>query len=301
MKRMRKPGHALLAGALLAAVAASAQAFDLEFAVDGELTGTYDNNVSRAERERDIIRDSSVLASAGAVVLTEPTFGTAFNARGFVEAERWQEVTPLDRDTVGGQLTGRWQPVPGYRAPVLELVLTAHSDNYEVDQRDSLIYSAQLFATQRANDRIVLAYGVEAVERRSDGTVFDTTHGRVFLSADFELAPKWSAYSAFSHLRGDTFSSAQREFCNGEPANDIFGLIGASEAFETDEAFNEVYCGEWIAYRVKAMANTLTLGLNHGFSHSLSADISVQGAQVMANGDNDYERVLVRAGLLARF
>lgn len=301
MKRVRKQGRALVAGMLLATAASSAQALDIEFAVDGELTGTHDSNVSRAERERDIIQDSSVLARAGVVLLTEPTFGTAINARAFAEAERWLDVDPLDRTTVGGQFTGRWQPVSGYRAPVLELVLTGQSDDYEVDQRDSLVYSAQIFATQRANDRILLAYGLEAVERRSDGTAFDTTHGRVFLNADFELAPHWSAYSAFSHVRGDTFSSAQREFCNGAPANDIFGLINASEAFEADAAFNDVYCGDWIVYRVKSMANTVTLGLNHGFSHSLSADFSVQGVQVMADGDNDYERVLVRAGLLARF
>ncbi|MDF2446097.1 MAG: hypothetical protein K0S46_1333 [Moraxellaceae bacterium] len=297
MKLWNQQGR--LAAALL--VLATADAHAIEWFVDGELTATQDSNVSRAERERDIIADESVLAAAGVVLAAEPTFSTSLSLRGFAEAEAFNETDTLNRTTTGGQLTGRWQPTSGYRAPLLQAVFTGQVDDYDVTQRDSLVYSAQLFASQRANDRIMLSYGVEAVERRSDGTVFDTTHGRAFISADFELDPKWNAYSSFSHLRGDTFSSAQFSFCNGAVANDIFGLINASEALESDVAFNEVYCGSWITYRIKAVTNALTVGLNHGFNHSLSADISVQGVQVMGKGDNDYDRVLVRAGLLARF
>lgn len=299
MKLRTQQGLGRLAAALLAFAAVEARA--VEWFVDGELTATQDSNVSRAERERDIISDESVLASAGFVLAVEPTFSSSLSLRGFAEAEAFNETDTLDRGTGGGQLIGRWQPTSGYRAPVLQMVLTGQVDDYEVKQRDSFVYSAQLFATQRANDRILVTYGIEGVERRSDGTVFDTTHGRAFVSADFELDAKWSAYTAFSHLRGDTFSSAQFSFCNGVDANDIFGLIGASEALETDEAFSETYCGLWKAYRLKAVTNSLTVGLNHGFNHSLSADLSVQGVQVMGKGDNDYDRVLVRAGLLARF
>jgi hypothetical protein len=299
MRGCANKGRRGLAAIVLALAAADAAAVD--WFVDGEATLTSDDNVSRAERERDVLADKSMLVAAGANLRTEPSFNTALNARAFAEAEKWRDIDMLDRTTTGGQLIGRWQPVQGFRAPVLQLMLTGQLDDYEVEQRDSLVYSAQASATQHLNDRILLTYGVEAVERRSDGTVFDTTHGRAFVSADFELTPKWSAYTAYSHLRGDTFSSAQFNFCNGAPANDIFGLIGASEAFESDEAFNEDFCGSWIAYRLKAVTNAYTVGLNHGFSHHLSLDISAQKVMVYGTGDNDYERVLLRAGLLARF
>lgn len=286
---------------LFVLAAAPAAAEEMEWVLDGELTTSHDSNISRAERERDIIADNSAVASLGLVLRTEPSFQTALSLRLFAEGEAWQDTDTLDRSTGGGQLLLRWAPLQGYRAPVFGLNLTGQVDDYAVRQRDSLIYAMQLFASQRANDRIHLSWGLEVTERRSDGTVFDTTQGRVFLSADFELDRHWSAYSTYSHLRGDTFSSAQLSFCNGASATDIFGLISASEALEADTAFNDAYCGSWIAYRLKAQTHALTLGLNRGFGHSLSADVAVQGVQVNGQGDNDYQRVIVRAGLLARF
>ncbi|MCC2638781.1 MAG: hypothetical protein K0Q68_2500 [Moraxellaceae bacterium] len=288
-------------GALLALAAGTAAAEESRWVIDSELTATHDSNVSRAERERDTLNDHNLLAGAGLSAAFEPSFGTALNLRAFLEGEAWSEIDTLNRATAGGQVTGRWAPGQGYRAPVLQLTLTLQTDNYEVRQRDSSVYAAQFSATQRANDRVRVSYGLEATERRSEGTVFDGTQGRVFINGDFEIDPRWSAYTGYSHVRGDTFSSAQLSFCNGAPAADIFGLISASEALESDEAFNETFCGSWIAYRLKAQTHVLTLGLNRAFGHHLSADFSVQGVQVNGQGDNDYQRVLVRAGLLARF
>lgn len=300
MKRMKRTGRRA-AGIAALLVLAAGNAGAAEWGIDSEATATHDSNVSRAERERDILSDQSLLAAAGLSALFEPSFSTALNVRAFVEGEAWREIDTLNRATAGAQVSGRWAPAQGYRAPLLQLMLTLQADDYDVRQRDSLVYAAQLSAAQRVNDRIRISYGLEATERRSEGTVFDGTQGRVFVNGDFELDRHWSAYTGYSHLRGDTFSSAQLSFCNGAPAVDIFGLISASEALESDKAFNETFCGSWIAYRLKAQTHVLTLGLNHAFGHHLSADFSVQGVQVNGQGDNDYQRVLVRAGLLARF
>lgn len=296
------PGMRTVAlGALLALAATPVLAEEERWVLDGELTATHDSNVGRAERERDIVADQSVLANVGLVLLTEPTFSTAVNFRAFVEGEAWVSMEMLDRGSAGGQVTGRWAPLQGYRAPVFQLVLTGQVDDYGVRQRDSRVYTAQLSASQRLNDRIRVSYGLEGSKRISAGTVFDTSQGRVFVTADVDIDRNWNAYTAYSYLQGDTFSTAQVAFCNGVPANDIFGLISASSALEPDTAFNDSFCGSWLTYRLKAQTHALTLGVNRGFGHHLSADVSVQGVQVLGQGDNDYQRVLVRAGLLARF
>lgn len=269
--------------------------------VDGEATVTVDNNVSRAERERDILNDENLLANLAVVYRAQPTLKTALNLRGFIEGEAWRDIASLNRSTAGGQVMGRWQPVIGYTAPVYQLNATAQLDDYKTDQRDSMVYTVQALASQRINDSTLLAYGVEWVDRQSDGTVFDTSNTRLFINADFALNKDVSAYAAYSYLRGDTFSSAQISFCNGAVANDIFPLIQASDALETDAAFNKDFCGSWVAYRLPSHTNALTLGLNKAFSHRLSADFSVQGIDVNARGNNDYQRTLVRFGLLARF
>lgn len=286
-------------GILLALVlTANARA---EWVMDGEATVTHDNNVSRAERERDILQDESLLANLAVIYLTEPSFKTALNLRGFVEGEAWRDISSLNRATVGGQVMGRWQPVVSFTAPVYQLNLTAQLDEYGVVQRDSVVYTAQAFASQRINDRTTLSYGIEGVQRRSDGTVFDTTNTRLFINADFALTNELSAYGAYSYLHGDTFSSAQISFCNGAVANDVFGLISASDALEPDQAFNKDFCGSWVAYRLPSHTHALTVGVNQAFSHQLSADLSVQGIEVEARGNNNYQRMLVRFGLLARF
>lgn len=288
----------LLCGGALTVIAASAQA---GFVIDGEATAVYDSNVSRAERDRDILQDESLLGSASLSWRTQPGNTTALSLRGFLEGEAYNEITTLGRVTAGGQAVLRWQPVLGFMEPVYQFSATAQLDDYNVDQRDSLVYTVQAFASQRVNDRIMASYGVEGVLRRSEGTVFDTSNGRAFLSLDFMLSKTWSAYGAYSFLYGDTFSAAQVAFCNGVPAGDIFPLIQASEAIEKDDAFNSKFCGTWVAYRLDATTNSLTLGVNKAFSHSLSADVSVQGVDVHAEGNNNYQRMLVRAGLLARF
>ncbi len=297
MKGMR----ACALGGLLALAVTPAQAEEERWVLDGEFTATHDSNVSRAERERDTVADQSLLGSIGLVLLTEPTFNSAVNLRAFVEGEGWATLDALNRASAGGQATARWAPLQGYRAPLFQLVLTGQLDDYGVRQRDSRVFTAQMSVSQRLTDRLRLSYGLEGMQRHSDGTVFDTVQGRAFVNADLAIGHRWSAYSAYSHLRGDTFSTAQVSFCNGLPANDIFGLISASEALEPDLAFNESFCGSWLAYRLKAQTHALTLGVNRGFGHHLSADVSVQGVQVYGQGDNDYQRVLVRAGLLARF
>jgi hypothetical protein len=272
-----------------------------DWVVDGELTAAADDNVSRAERERDILADQSLLANLSLAWRMQSGNTTGISLRGFVEGEAYADISTLNRNTAGSQAVLRWRPVLGFMQPVYQFSLTGQLDNYDTDQRDSLVYNAQLSVSQHVNDRIILAYGLEGVKRESDGTVFDTTHGRLFLNLDFELSQEWAAYASYSHLRGDTFSSAQLSFCNGVVANDIFGLIQASSAIEADQAFNGKFCGVWGAYRLKADTDALTLGLNKAFSHKVSADISVQGIDVRAEGNNDYRRMIVRAGLLTRF
>lgn len=287
--------------ALLLAALSLAGVTQAGWVIDGELTGVYDDNLSRAERTRDVVRDQSALGGISLGWRAQPSNSSALNLRGFLEGEAYDRVSSLDRATAGAQATLRWQPVVGFMEPVYQFGLTAQADNYQVRQRDSAVFTAQAFASRRINDRIMAAYGFEGVQRKSNGTVFDTTHSRAFLNMDFELTKDVAAYGSYSYLRGDTFSSAQLSFCNGAVATDIFGLISASSALESDEALNQKLCGSWVAYRLPATTHALTLGVNKSFGHKLSLDVSVQEVLVHAKGGNDYQRMLVRAGLLTRF
>lgn len=294
-------GRMALCGLLLGVSSLALAGEDSLLVMDGELTYVADSNVSRADRERDRLEDQSILAAVGAALRFSPGFMSAVNLRAFAEAEKYETIRALDRTTAGGQVIFRGQTRLGYTAPVYQLSLTAQSDNYDTDQRDSMVYSAQAFVQRRLTDDITASAGVEAQQRKSDGTVFDTEQARLFVNVDYAMTDTLSLYGAYSFVHGDTFSSAQLVFCNGVPANDIFGLVAASDALEPDAAFNKEFCGSWLAYRLRADTHSLVLGLNRGFGHNFSADLSVQQVSVLGNGDNDYTRTLLRAGILARF
>lgn len=291
--------HAVLILSLLAGSAGAAE--DAAWFFDGEVTVIADDNVSRADRTRDIVEDESVLANVAVAWNKTPRINMATTLRGFVETEVFDTVDTLNRSSVGAQVMLRWQPHRGYTAPIYQLSLASQLDDYDVDQRDSTVYTVQAFASRRVTDRIMASYGLEGMVRDSDGTVFDLRQARLFLNGDYRLGEHWSAYGTYSFLKGDTFSTAQFSFCNGVPANDIYGLVAYSEAVESDEAFNRTFCGSWLAYRLEADTHSLTLGLNRGLGHRFSIDVSAQQVRVEAEGDNYYRRTLLRAGLLARF
>lgn len=269
--------------------------------IDGEVSLIADDNVSRADRTRDIVEDESALVNVALAWHRKLRPNLATTLRGFVETEQFDTVDTLNRASAGAQFMLRWQPHRGYTATIYQVSLASQLDDYDVDQRDSTVYTVQTFATRRLSDRITASLGLEGMVRDSDGTVFDQRQARLFLNGDYRLGENWSAYGTYSFIKGDTFSSAQFSFCNGALANDIYPLVAYSEAVESDEAFNRSFCGNWLAYRLEADTQSLTLGLNRALGHRYSLDLSAQQVRVEAEGDNYYRRTLLRAGLLARF
>ena len=146
-----------------------------------------------------------------------------------------------------------------------------------------------------------MSVGGEYRNADSRSMVFDLEDSRLFWNVDYLLMQKYALYFTYSHLRGDVFSSAQRVFCNGAFATDILPLINAATAIEGDDAYNETFCGGWIAYRLDGTTNTYVGGVNMPFGKSMSLDFSFMHVNVEADLDNHYERNLVRASLLKRF
>ena len=155
--------------------------------------------------------------------------------------------------------------------------------------------------TRRFTDEIRGSAGIEGSTQQSRGVVFDMSQERLFFNGDLELTPAWAAYGTYSLIGGDTVSSAQQQFCNGTLASDTYNIIAAAKAIEPDVALNNATCGSWLAYRMKAITHSFVFGVNRGFGHNMSFDLSAQHVMVYADGGNDYRRTIVRAGILARF
>lgn len=225
----------------------------------------------------------------------------ATSVEAYAEGEAHDHVDMLDRRGLGLRAGLQWQTRLGYTAPLYSLSLAVQDDDYDDDARDSSLYVLQAFANRRFTDQLSGTAGVEGTLRDSAGTVFDTGQGRLFLSGDWAFSDAWALYATWSLIEGDTFSSAQRSFCNGALAPDIYPLLAAAEAVEPDRAFDDATCGSWLAYRLEASTQTVAAGLNRRIGHAASLDLSALYADIAGDGGIDYDRTLLRASLLARF
>lgn len=274
---------------------------DISWRNHADITLGRDDNISRAERSRDQVDDLFAAASISRSLFYQTHPRRLYSVRGFAELERFDEISGLDRNTLGLQGLFRWQPSSGFSAPMVELNLMVRNDDFQVEQRDSTVIRSQLFVTRRLTDRVMFSVGGEYQWVDSEGTVFDTRQRRFFINADYQLTQPTAIYGTYSHINGDTISTAQRRFCNGVLADDILGLINAADAIEPDQAFNDALCGDWIAYRLKAQTHALTLGINRALGNRMSIDFSAMGVRVDARGDNEYQRLILQLSLLRRF
>jgi hypothetical protein len=292
----------LVLGGALFCWSLSTMAIDPEnFRINADITATLDDNQSRAERRRDQVEDRSVSAQVSLSWFRPLGQRSLMILSWFGESEKFDEVALLDRHSLGSSMALRWQPSSAFSAPIVEWNASVQDDNIRTDQRDATLFKTQLFVTRRFTDRITMSLGGEYRMADSRSTVFDLEDTRLFWNFDYLLRQKYALYFTYSYLQGDVFSSAQRIFCNGAFATDILPLINAATAIEGDYAYNETFCGEWIAYRLNGKTSTYVAGVNRPVGKSMAFDISLMHVDVDADMGNHYERNLVRASLLKRF
>ncbi|NQD36668.1 hypothetical protein HPT27_06495 [Permianibacter sp. IMCC34836] len=287
----------------LAPMAMPLWAEESSWSVDLDVTGGYDDNVGRSQFRRDIVGE--YIGNLGAAVNYDFDLGAtqALTARVLFESEHHAVMKPLERVSAGGELVYRWQGEFGFFEPFYQLTLRGQDDNIDVDQRDSTVVTLQAQRTQRLTDRWTYLVGLERKVADSDGSVFDLASSRVFGNLDYRIDADWISYGTLSYIDGQISSTAQNRFCNDLPATDIYPLVAVSDQIEPDQAFADMFCGSWLAYRLDAHTITATLGLNRSFADTYSFDLSVMTIRSEAKDDSavEYDRQIVRASILMRF
>ena len=264
-------------------------------------TVAYDSNQTQAEAKENIISDRFIRVDARFGF----RYALAFNHSMILEAmaaHQSHEFTQgLDRNEFGGRFIYRWQNKFSYRAPWYQLMIDGQSWDVDVEQRDSDVVTIQAMASAKFTTKIAWVFGVEHKERDSDGIVFDTQQSRVFFHLDYQFRAGPALYGGYGYIDGDTLSTVQSTFCNGLVDTSVYSLLLDSEEVEWDQAFSEGYCGNWITYKLKAITQTGTIGLNYPLSHSLALDASLLYVDVSANGGHGYERQIIQFNILKAF
>lgn len=289
--------HAAAAISFLMAIAsAAALAADTRFGLDAEIA--YDSNVNRAayagEEQSDQIL--SLEGHATRSFRLSPRSGIVL--RGGLRLREHLEFDDIGSIAALGRIAWRFQPTPGYTSPWFELGGALEAQRFrDSELRDGYIASVFGSVGKHMTDRIRIGAGLGLDERAADeGTLYDLSTTRAWLTLDYRARPKLILYGSASWLQGD------HVFTANNPAGQAL-LIPYSDVIAADPAFSSAFGGApATAYRMEADTLLFELGANIPLAGNQAIDVGVSRFDSSADrGGGEYDGMMLRVGYLYRF
>lgn len=249
---------------------------------------TYDDNVTRAERDQDIEKDNIFNIDASASYKLPVSSNSYFSLKGTLEASRYFDFSRLSNTRLGAHASYHIKPFSGYTATRF-LVRAAYVRRlYDSDQRDGSATYLQLGLAKRLTDLLSLRAGYIKENIDSNSIVFDADNNRLYLDLDYRLNRNNTVYMTFAYLDGDLVTTAP----------DDLGIY--YDYWVIDDAFTELTPTRW-AYRLKGTAASFRLGNNYAIDHSQSVDGSVFYYDSESDSGITYSGLIINLNYLYRF
>ncbi|MEM7293877.1 MAG: hypothetical protein AAF420_10860 [Pseudomonadota bacterium] len=256
----------------------------------GDVTIRLDDNVTRAQYERDIEEDTvgSVLGQIDYLQQLNETSGLIYSASA--EAEKFATFEDLDNLNIKLSANYKWHLGYGFYSPRVAFSAAYTLRDFVNEQRTGSGFELGASMTRRFSENIIMTGGLRLRSFEGDSDVFSVDDTSAFLNVDFAITPRIALYTTVRLIVGDVVSTA-------EPSLDI---INASDAIEPDEAFGGFRTNRFV-YRLDADTTTLTVGGNYALDNKSSIDASLLYIDTQASGGFYYERLQYRASYLRRF
>jgi hypothetical protein len=278
---------------VLAALPAAAVA---QWRFDAEAARVYDDNLSRAQRDSDIIRDHA-LALRGALGRRFVVADGDLVLRGEARAARYDNYLGLDHAALGVGAAWRRKLGLGLTAPWLAADATLLAEDYDEPVRDGSRAALSLELGRRFGPRFdaSLAAAYDRREQREDLATVPGISGRPFslqgrslsVQARFAFDERLLAFGAVAGRRGDVVSSTRRNL----------QIFRESAAIADDPAFGP----DFIAYKLTgARTSSYTVGLSWALGAKASLDAAVTGDSTRARGGLDYDGNVYSLSLVYR-
>jgi hypothetical protein len=282
------------------AVIASALAIDAHagWIDDAGIELRFDDNLTRAQLEHDIMSDAALLVSGsggsamqlsenGRLLLTLALSGSAY-----------RRYHGLDHLGAGLALAYRWKSGLGPYAPELRLSGASTRLDYRDAGRDSWLYLAEIGLAKRLSQRLGMRVAYQVEQRKSDtvgsrvvpriaANVFDLKSRNLNASADYSPHPHYVLSAAFTLRDGDIVSTTLRNF----------PIFRASSAIALDPVFGP----NRYAYTMQARTRGLSLGVSRVLGSHASFTLGYEYVDSRVDGGIDYSGNLVRASYLYQF
>lgn len=255
-----------------------------------DLSIGYDSNIGRAEISNQIRDDIFASAMFGARYVNRVTKFGIISYIGKVEYEAFREFTTLSNFKADITAKYKYAYSSGYLDPVYSVFLRLGLEDNDSDNRDATKFAFGWDVSRALTNRIFFTGGLNLRSTQSKSQVFDIDDARVFANFDYSYDTDRTIYNTYSYIHGDTVSTAAPNL----------KVINYAKAIEPDAAFGGIRTNQF-AYRIPSDTIVISLGLNKRMSDSSSIDISAQLIHTEANGNNSYDREILRASYLGRF
>ena len=251
---------------------------------------TRDDNITRAELERDIEQDSIVDLGASATLKLPLNNISYFSVGASLALNHYLEYSKLDNTRIGAQGSYYIRPTSGYTAIKYFASLGYEQRMYDSDLRESSATQFGLGLSKRITDRISmrLGYGKESIDADSD--VFDADNKRLYLDTEYKLNNSNHCYLTLSKIDGDIVATTV-------PTTKI---IQYSSAIVRDDAFLGLAPDRY-AYKLSAKTTVIAIGDSMSVGAGQNIDASLTFYDASAYGGNDYSGMLLNLAYLLRF
>ena len=254
---------------------------------------TYDDNVTRAELDRDIENDSVINLDANARYKIPFNDKSYFSIKGSLEINRYRDFNKLSNTRLGIHGSYHIRPYGGYTASRFFIQAAYIRRLYNSDQRDGSATTLQLGWSKRLTDVISLHAGYinETIDANEKIGVFDADNNRFYLDANFKLGQKNTLYTTLTYIDGDIVSTTI-------PNTDI---INASRPFIVrDDAFLDLTPARF-AYKLSAKTTALKIGDSYTIASNQAIDASVFYYSSKSDFGIDYTGLIASLNYFYRF
>jgi hypothetical protein len=259
---------------------------------------SHDDNVTRAELERDIKSETSLTVSAAAGPRFQLTDYDSLALTASVALDAHRHYDGLDNVSAGLALTWRRKIGLGPYVPQLGLSVSATRLDYRDALRDGWLYAAEAEASKRLSERLTVRAIYRNERRRADDTpdrvvsfvpadVFDLRSHSLGISGEFAWDPRYVVSAGYTVHRGDIVSTTQRNL----------PVFLASRAIARDPVFGD----DTFAYTLRAVTHALNLGVSRVIGRQASLSLGYEYRDSRADGGIDYRSNVVRAIYLYGF
>jgi hypothetical protein len=287
---------------LLAAPAAAFQPWTF----DAELGAGYDSNPRNASNGED---EAQSLVRAGGGITREVRFTpyTALQLRAALAAEHNLDYDQLSHARLDTRARLLFKPGGGFHVPLVAGWVSLGGRDFGSGIRDSYDYRGGIYVMEPVTTQLAVRLEAMASQRDSASRVFDLRETAFSANVDWALASWLTAYAGYRHGSGDIVVTALGG--DVDPKSYHLYLVGPAAAAERDDAYpdddddsdDEDDTDDWLAYRLDATTQVITLGFNVPLAPDVALDVQGQNATAELDSGYSYDRTLGAVTLLLRF